>query len=275
MTLAGLLADLGFAEAPSTDLAYLLSGVLDCPVTQLPLLRAKELEPELATRIVDHLTMFRSGEPPQYTLGKAWFWGLELRVDPRVLIPRPETEGLAEIALSLLPKDALVLEIGTGSGALALTLKKQRPDLCVTATDISSAALTLARENAARHACSITFVETDLFPPGDGRFDLIISNPPYVSDTEYQELEPSVRDFEPRLALLAGLEGLDIYRCVFARLKDHLTATGIALFEHGATQREQIIALGATAGLQCFLARDDLAGRNRYLGFSPSVLNKP
>ncbi|MDD4223133.1 MAG: peptide chain release factor N(5)-glutamine methyltransferase [Candidatus Cloacimonetes bacterium] len=266
MTLAGLLADLEPKLAPSADLAYLLSGLLDCPVPALTLQLDKELD------LADE-KLFRAGihrlltsEPPQYILGKAWFWGLELQVDHRVLIPRPETEGLVEIALTLLKPDARVLEIGTGSGAIAIALAKSRPELRIAATDISNPVLELARANASRHGCAIDFVLADLFPPGDARFDLVISNPPYVSPEEYSELEPGVRDFEPPLALLAQEDGLEFYRRIFLRLHNYLQDDGMALFEHGYSQRAGIINLGAKAGFDCFLAQDDLAGRNRYLG---------
>ncbi len=267
MTLASLLAELAPSLAPSADLAWLLSGFLGCSVPELTLHLNKELNPAEASLIRAGIPRLTAGEPPQYILGTAWFWGLELRVDPHVLIPRPETEGLVEIALSLLKPSARVLEIGTGSGAIAIALAKTRPDLTLTATDISADALDLARDNAARHGCAVAFVQADLFPGVDTCYDLVISNPPYVSAAEYGELDPQVRDFEPPLALLAGEDGLAIFRRVFARLRNYLSDQGLALFEHGALQRESVIALGASAGFTCFLAKDDLAGRNRYLGF--------
>lgn len=267
MTLAEILGGLAREETGSADFAYLLAGLLECPLPQLPLLRERELDPELQGRVDRSLARLRAGEPPQYILGKAWFWGLELNVDPRVLIPRPETEGLVEMALELIQPRGRILEIGTGSGAIAIALKTQRPDLVLTAVDISPAALEVARGNAALHSADIAFVEADLFPPGENRFDLIISNPPYIGDAEYWNLEPGVRDFEPRQALLAAEDGLEYYRKVLSRTGNYLTDKGMLLFEHGAGQQDGIIALGRAEKMCCFLARQDLAGRDRYLGF--------
>ena len=274
MTLAALLADWQPKLTPSAALDYLLSGLLDCSIPALRLRLGQELDSTKEDLLRAGILRLQAGEPPQYILGQAWFHGLELRVDPRVLIPRPETEGLVEIALSLLKPNARALEIGTGSGAIAIALKKSRPDLALTATDVSVAALELARDNASRHNCGISFVEADLFPSGAARYDLVISNPPYVSAAEYGELDPQVRDFEPRQALLAEENGLQIYRRLFARLHNHLADNGLALFEHGFAQRKAIIALGAEAGFECCLAQDDLAGRNRYLGFMPQLGNR-
>ncbi len=267
MTLANILAGLQREETGSADFAWLLAGLLDCPVPRIPLLRELELDPELQASLDRSLARLRAGEPPQYILGKAWFWGLELKVDPRVLIPRPETEGLVEIALELIKPGARILEIGTGSGAIAIALKTQRPDLVITAVDISPAALEIARENAARHTCDIDLMEADLFPPDENRYDLIISNPPYISETEYRDLEPGVRDFEPRQALLADEEGLEFFRKVFSRAGNYLADNGMILFEHGASQKDGIIDLGRAEKMPCFLAKQDLAGRDRYLGF--------
>lgn len=267
MTLASLLESLRPGLLPSSGLNFLLAGLLDCSVPALKLQHNRKLAPPQQVSIRDALLRLEKGEPPQYILGKTWFYCLELKVDPRVLIPRPETEGLVKLALERLKPEARVLEIGTGSGAIAIALKKTGPNLSVMATDISSAALELARDNASRHNCAIDFVEADLFPPGDFRFDLVVSNPPYISEKEYSELEPMVRDYEPRQALLAAEEGLEFYRHLFSGLPNHLNDGGLALFEHGALQRQNIIALGAEAGFECCLAKDDLAGRNRYLGF--------
>ncbi|MCB5224398.1 MAG: peptide chain release factor N(5)-glutamine methyltransferase [Candidatus Cloacimonadaceae bacterium] len=276
MTLARLLQNHARPDNDPAALNWLLSGILDCSVPELALLKERELPPQQENDIINALRRLNSDEPPQYILGKTWFWGLELRLDTRVLIPRPETEGLVELALSLSQPGARVLDLGTGSGAIAITLKKMRPDLAVTAIDISSGALQVARENAALNDVQIIFEQNDIFPSAPGVFDLIISNPPYVSQAEHEALPRSLRGFEPSVALLAGADGLGLFRRIFAGLKERLAPAGIALFEHGHTQRESLLALGKAAGLDCLLAKEDLAGKDRYLAFklSKPVTNK-
>lgn len=141
----------------------------------------------------------------QYILGKAWFWGLTLQVSPDVLIPRPETEQLLELALRYCAEEDTVLDCCTGSGAIALALKIQRPDAIVHASDISAAALEVARANAADLQLELEFHLCDLFPDNAVKYDLIVSNPPYVSQAEYEVLEAVVKDNEPASALLSGL----------------------------------------------------------------------
>lgn len=270
MTLARLLQIHSPSGADPAALNWLLSGLLDCSVPELTLLKERELTPRQQISILNALQRFGEDEPPQYILGKTWFWGLELRLDSRVLIPRPETEGLVELALSLAKPGAKILDIGTGSGAIAIALKKMRPDLKVWATELSSEALQVARENALLHKVQISFEESNLFPSSEEKFDLIVSNPPYVSQAEYEALPGSLRNFEPSRALLAGNDGLGIFRHIFAGLSKWLRQDGIAIFEHGDSQREKLIALGERAGLNLILAKDDLAGKNRYLAFKPA-----
>ncbi len=270
MTLAHLLQTHAPADTDPAALNWLLSGILGCSVPELALLKQREIPPQRENDIIDALRRLNSDEPPQYILGKTWFWGLELRLDTRVLIPRPETEGLVELALSLSRPGARILDLGTGSGAIAIALKKLRPDLRVTAIDISPEALQVARENAELNDVQIIFEQSDIFPSTPVIFDLIISNPPYVSQAEHEALPRSLRDFEPSVALLAGADGLDLFRRIFAGLKQRLAPDGIALFEHGHTQRESLLALGKDVGLDCLFAKEDLAGRDRYLAFKLS-----
>lgn len=250
------------------DLDYLLAGLLGCPPLELALRKDQELEPGLEERFRACRARLLAGEPPQYILGRAWFYGLELELTPAVLIPRPETEGLVELALSLARPGQRVLDIGTGSGAIAIPLKKELPGLIVTATDVSAPALAVARRNAARHGCGIDFIQADLFPPGKISFDLIVSNPPYISPDEYAALAPNVRDFEPPTALLAGRAGLEFYHRILGQAKQRLAPDGILLLEHGQAQREDITALAAAHGFTRRIAQTDLAGRDRYLGFT-------
>jgi len=261
-----LLAEaLSASGADPRDVSLLLAELLDCQPLELPLLRDRELDAGVVQKFWEYHARLLRNEPPQYILGKSWFFGLELEVGPAVLIPRPETEGLVELALKHVQPGSRVLEIGTGSGAIAIVLKKHWPAFVISATDSSLEALAVAKRNAARHGCAIDFQLGDLFPTGEGRFDLIISNPPYVSASEYADVEPRVRDFEPSGALLAAEEGLQYYRRILEGAASRLAEQGLVFFEHGAFQRGGITALAEGLGFAVIQAGQDLSGRDRYL----------
>ncbi|HEX6772681.1 MAG TPA: peptide chain release factor N(5)-glutamine methyltransferase [Acidobacteriaceae bacterium] len=180
-------------------------------------------------------------EPVQHIIGKQEFYGREFIVNRLVLIPRPETEHLVETVLGIDPARDRILDVGTGSGILAITLALELPSATVTATDISTAALTVAQKNAEQLGAAerIRFMASDLFAAlGEERFDCIVSNPPYVAKGE--ALEPQVRDFEPATALFAGDDGLAIYRRLIPEAADHLEAGGHLLLEIGEGQREAV-----------------------------------
>jgi release factor glutamine methyltransferase len=193
-------------------------------------------------------------EPVAYLVGTKAFRRLELAVDPRVLVPRPETEVLVEAALEGLPQGARVVDVGTGSGAVALALKDERPDLDVTATDLSEDALTVARANAERLGLDVVFTRADLVPPGD--WDGVVSNPPYVA--EGTPLPPEVRT-EPRLALYGGSDGLAVLRRLVARPLPFLAV------EVGEGQAPAVAALAREAGFAETELRRDLAGIERVV----------
>ncbi|WP_405223486.1 peptide chain release factor N(5)-glutamine methyltransferase [Lentisalinibacter sediminis] len=206
------------------------------------------------------------GEPLAYITGTREFWSLELAVTPAVLIPRPDTEILVERALELIPPDegCRVLDLGTGSGAIAIAISSERPTAEVTAADASAEALTVARRNAARLVHGrIRFVESDWFEGlGDERYDLIVANPPYV-----EEHDPALADagiaFEPRRALAAGADGLDEIRRIATGLPAHLASGGRALIEHGAMQAAGVAGMLRAEGLEVVACRRDLAGADR------------
>lgn len=176
-------------------------------------------------------------EPLQHILGTQEFYGLEFEVTPDVLIPRHDTETLVIEALRLMPGARAVLDIGTGSGCIAVSMAKALPAAKVMAVDISAAALEVARRNAGRHGVEITFLHGSLFDSlHDVTFDLILSNPPYIPSRAIESLQPEVRDFDPRTALDGGLDGLDFYRTLIPSSLEYLTPGGWLLVEVGVGQ---------------------------------------
>ena len=214
----------------------------------------------------------RSGEPVAYLTGVREFWGLPLVVSPAVLIPRPETEALVELALSCLPvdRDVRVLDLGTGSGAIALALAHERPRAYVLATDTSAAALSIARDNAQRlNLVNVEFLRSDWYanlPVADFRaaFDLIVSNPPYVAARDPHLAEGDVR-FEPQPALTPGLGGLEAIRTIVMGARDRLVPSGRLAVEHGYDQADAVRALFDAAGFVEIVAARDLAGIARVV----------
>jgi len=196
------------------------------------------------------------GKPTQYITGKQEFYSREFHVTPDVLIPRPETEHLIEAALAC--GGETILDVGTGSGIIATTLALETKAV-VTATDISSAALRVAEDNARRLAANVRFLECDLVPAE--RFDLIVSNPPYVALRDKPTLEREVRDHEPELALFAGGDGLDIYRRLIPAAAQTLNPNGWLVLEIGADQAESVGAM--LSSWTAVEIRKDLAGLPR------------
>jgi release factor glutamine methyltransferase len=192
-------------------------------------------------------------EPVAYILGRKGFRWIELSVDGRVLIPRPDTETLVEVALELAPEGASVHDVGTGSGAVALALKQERPDLVVSGSDASADAVEVARENAARLGLDVPFSVADGLP-ADGEWDVVVANLPYVREDEWEDLQPEIRLYEPREALVSGADGLDAIRSLVAAAPAGLT---LAL-EHAPDQGEAVRALLADSRTV-----RDLGGRER------------
>jgi release factor glutamine methyltransferase len=258
----------GVSDSPRLDALLLLSHA-----TQQP--RASFIAfPERLIARVERLEFAQlvarrmRGEPVAYIVGSHEFFSLPLLVGRDVLIPRPETELLVEAALARLSSvDApAVLDVGTGSGAVALAIKHGRRDVRMTALDVSAGALDQARlneESLIRTGDSrVRWVKSRWFDAlTDERFDLIVSNPPYVPTDEIV----GPLKFEPRLALDGGADGLAAYRVVFAEAAEHLNVGGALLIEHGAAQRPELVALAAAHGWRVAAAHDDLAGRARLL----------
>ncbi len=211
-----------------------------------------ELELAAATHLDVLLERRREGEPIQYITGECEFYGLPFRVTPDVLIPRPETEHLVESVLELAPRFAQprIVDVGTGSGAIAVALAHKLPDSHITAIDVSEAALDLARENASRNGVAerIRFLQGDLLAPVAGEtFDFVISNPPYVPSADGETLAVEVREYEPGLALFAGEDGLEIYRRLIPDACEILASGGFIALEIGCGQSEAVRRLLAAA----------------------------
>jgi release factor glutamine methyltransferase len=186
----------------------------------------------------------------QHILGTQEFCGLEFEVSPDVLIPRHDTETLVNEALVRMPAAHSVLDIGTGSGCIAIAMAFRLPGASVTAVDISAAALVVARRNAARNGVAIEFLLGSLLEPAAGRhFDLIISNPPYIPSSDIETLESEVRDFDPRAALDGGADGLDVYRAMIPGAAALLNSGGWLLFEVGIGQAVDVAQMFRSAGI--------------------------
>ena len=197
----------------------------------------KQFVEEIYKKLAAHI-------PAQYIIGHADFFGMKLKVDERVLIPRPETEELVDLILTENPeKNLKVIDIGTGSGAIALALAKNRPDWSVTAADISQDALELATENAKSQDLDLTFIRTDCFSEISSKYDIIVSNPPYISRADEVEVGLNVLHSEPHLALFADEDGLAIYRRIAEDSKDYLNDGGKIYLEIGYKQGQSVPAL--------------------------------
>ncbi|HET7177082.1 MAG TPA: peptide chain release factor N(5)-glutamine methyltransferase [Solirubrobacterales bacterium] len=253
-------AEVLLAEATGWDRAHLTAN----PEAEIP--------PPAGRRFGEMVRRRLRREPVAYIVGAKWFRRIELAVDPRVLIPRPETELLVELALELAPRS--VLDVGTGSGAIALAIADELPGCAVTATDTSAAALEVARANAKRLGLAdhIRFLEGAV--PADEAFDLTVANLPYVAEPDWDSLAPEVTQWEPREALLAGHDGLDAIRAFlldrgrhFNRIPDEMATAGrgVVALEVGEGQAGAVGAMLHEAGFATVETRRDLAGIERVV----------
>jgi release factor glutamine methyltransferase len=252
------LAEVG-CDSPRLDAELLLAHVLGVDRAQLVMRAGEQARPDDRTRYLALLSRRAKREPIAYILGRKDFRHLNLAVDPRVLIPRPETELLVEVGLTL-PRGARVADIGTGSGAIALALKQERPDLDVVGLDVSAGALSVARMNAQRLRLEVTWVQGDLL--GDVECDAVLANLPYVAEDEL--LAPEVARYEPSGALLGGPDGLDLVRRLIQETAEQTRISLIAL-EIGHTQADATAALLRQAGFTRVERLRDLAGHERVV----------
>ena len=220
-------------------------------------------------------TVFRScfssrlqGEPFAYITGKKEFWSLDFIVNEHVLIPRPETELLVEVVLRSTPdqKRLQILDLGTGSGAIAVAIAKERSNCRVVATDISEAALEVTKLNAARHDVEIVFIHSDWYENlGSNRYDVIVSNPPYVAEGD-PNLEDNVVRYEPSQALISGRSGLQDIELIVSQAGQHLNRQGCVIIEHGFQQGADTRRLFRQNGFKQIQTHQDLSGQDRVSG---------
>jgi release factor glutamine methyltransferase len=259
------LADAGL-PTPALDADVLLAHVLGVPKEQLVAHPEVTLTPAESARVADIVTKRATGVPVAYLRGFKEFHGLRFAVDPRVLVPRPETEVLVDAVLAHAGGRALtVVDVGTGSGAIAVTLAVRAPRLRVIATDVSAGALAVARANAAAHGAWIDFREGDLLAPLTQPVDIVAANLPYLREDELDRLagDRTSLAFEPRVATVAGSDGLSVVRRAIVDLPRVLAADGAAFFECDPPQVEPIATLLATLGAVDTLP--DLAGLDRVV----------
>lgn len=252
------------------DCAHLLALALGVPRTWLLTHGTQALDAAVMQRFEALLARRLAGEPMAYLRGTQGFWTLELEVTPDVLVPRPETELLVELALARMGGRGALVDLGTGSGAIALALKSERPGWQIAATDRSAAALAVARRNAARLGLDVELLHGDWYAPLAGRrFDVIVSNPPYVAPDDPCLAADGLRH-EPRTALAAADGGLADLAHVTAGAAAHLLPAGWLLLEHGTMQGEAVRALLMAAGFTAVETQADLAGHPRVtLGQTP------
>ena len=254
------------SPSPGADASCLLCFVLDCSNAHLIARPEKELTPQQAAAFAELLKRRLTGEPIAYITGAKEFWSLSLKINQDVLIPRPETETLVEFAVDRFAerRRMKIADLGTGSGAIACALAAEHPHWDIVATDISTAALAVARHNVAMlNLDNIRFSQGSWFEAIAGDvFDLIISNPPYVADEDHHLSEGDVR-FEPELALAAGAQGLDSIRILTQQAGNHLESGGWLIVEHGYDQRLAVQDCFLKGGFEEIVQLTDLASLPR------------
>ncbi len=249
------------------DAAWIVGWVSGLSRSRLQLEKAMELTQQQQNTLCRILARRAKREPLQYIFGRLPFLNIELKTDSRALIPRDETAILTELALSIITqkKYQSMLDLCTGSGAIALACKYNLPYLSVCASDISADALSLAKENAQKLGLAVEWQESDLFARLESRtFDCILSNPPYIAQRDLEKLEKEL-SFEPQNALDGGADGLDFYREIIAQASRHLNSGGMLMFEMGAGQREVIEYLMIKAGFCDITVTNDYSGIERII----------
>ncbi|MGX6961419.1 peptide chain release factor N(5)-glutamine methyltransferase [Vagococcus xieshaowenii] len=250
---------------------YLLGRRLGWNKTEVLMHLRKPMPMEQEAQFIEDIKAFEAGYPAQYIIGSEEFYGREFNVTPATLIPRPETEELIELCLKNNQEKEFitVVDVGTGTGIIAITLKKLKPTWRVIAIDISEEALEVARQNAQKHQVSIEFMQGDLLGSlveADETVDIVISNPPYISEDEWEDMDESVREYEPKQALFADNNGLLCYEQMIPQIKDVLAIEGRVYFEFGFKQGRAIQQLYQEAfTTKKVMIYQDLNGQDRML----------
>jgi release factor glutamine methyltransferase len=261
-------------ETPDLDARVLLAAALQADAVEIAARPQVAVGYEAAGRLAEFAGRRLAREPVGRILGRREFWGLAFELSPETLEPRPDSETVVETALSLVPDRQAplrILDLGTGSGCLLVALLHELPHAVGVGLDRSPGALATARRNAASNGVAdhAAFVASDWAAALSGRFDLVVSNPPYIASADLAGLAPEVRQHDPAAALDGGGDGLSAYRVIFADLCDRLAPGGILVVEMGSSHEQGIISLAEAAGLQEIKIARDLAGRLRALALRP------
>ena len=256
------------AGIPNADIdaRFLLAHAMSCDPSRLILLEDEEVQPDVFRSFDGYLAAREKFQPVSQIIGGREFWGRWFSVTPDVLDPRPETETLIDVALQHGPFQR-ILDLGTGSGILAVTLAAEWGETRAIAVDISSEAIAIANKNAAAHGVAdrVNLIVSNWYDAVAGQFDLIVSNPPYITAVEMAELSPDVRNWEPFIALTPGGDGLDSYRTIASSLSRFLSDDGLALFEIGHTQAVDVVSIFQDAGFANVTKLQDLGGKDRVV----------
>jgi len=265
MTIAAAMRDAAIRLGDMREARLLMASVLRCDPGRLTMVAQDDLGSDAAAEYQTAIQRRLNGEPVSHIIGYRQFWGRRFRVTPDVLDPRPETETL--IAAALGRPFARLLDLGTGSGCIAVTILAEVPKATGLAVDVSEAALRVAQENATELGVAdrLDLQQSDWFSNVTGTFDLIVSNPPYIPQSDMAELMPEVREYEPHMALTDGHDGLDAYRHILGQAADYLAPNGVLLAEFGAGQEADIEQIAHQAGWESVSFLTDLDGRLRVL----------
>ncbi|MCF7913471.1 MAG: peptide chain release factor N(5)-glutamine methyltransferase [Candidatus Cloacimonetes bacterium] len=252
-------------ESPRFNAEAIISHVLQTKRLELYLKLKDSIPKAQRSSILQKAALRKKHTPLQYILKETEFYGNKLKVSDDVLIPRPETELLVERIIHSEKNIHKILEIGTGSGAIAISLAKYFPKTAIIATDIETRTLKIARQNAALNNVNIRFQQSDLFENITGEFDIIVSNPPYISKDDYNLLPDEIKDYEPKNALLAAGDGLFFYEKILQNAKEYLTNSGSLYFEIGYDQRTEIMKIAFKFGFKKIQVYKDLNNFDRII----------